>query len=240
MGTAPLGDAVFGPVDLDTPAKQIADELDGFRAGGRRMFATSSFQTNSVVLLHLLSEHAPGMPVYFLDTGYHFPETHAFRQALAARLDLDIRALASPVPRIQQRDAAGRLLFTSDPDRCCHLNKVLPLEPVLATHDLWISGIRGSQSSHRASMGRTARGRHGIERYHPLIDWDARMVHAWIERHDLPRHPLDDAGYLSVGCAPCTRRLADDPGIGGIDDRGGRWAGLKKTECGLHLPDGGA
>ena len=232
---------LFGPAfDLDAESARIRAELMGFQEAGRRLFATSSFQTNSVVLLHLLSLHAPQTPVYFLDTGYHFPETHAFRQALAARLELDIRPLASPVPRIQQRDAHGRLLFTSDPDRCCHLNKVLPLDPIIATHDVWISGIRGSQSANRAGMGRRSVGRHGIERYHPLIDWDGRMVHAWIQQHDLPRHPLDDAGYLSIGCAPCTRRLADDPGIGGLDDRGGRWAGLRKTECGLHLPGGGA
>lgn len=232
---------MFGPIDLDTPVARIRDELAGYRAAGRRMFATSSFQTNSVVLLHLIGQHAPEVPVYFLDTGFHFPETHAFRKLLAAVLGLDIRVVASPVPRIQQRDGAGRLLFTSDPDRCCHLNKVLPLEPVLATHDLWISGIRGSQSANRRSMGREATGRHGVQRFHPLIDWSGRMVHTYIERHDLPRHPLDDAGYLSIGCQPCTRRLVDDPGIGGgLDDRGGRWAGLKKTECGLHLPGGGA
>jgi phosphoadenosine phosphosulfate reductase len=232
---------VFGPVDLDTPVARIRGELSAYRASGRRMFATSSFQTNSVVLLHLLAEHAPEVPVYFLDTGFHFPETHAFRRQLADRLGLDIRVAVSPVSRIQQRDGAGRLLFTSDPDRCCHLNKVLPLEPVLATHDLWISGIRGSQSENRASLGRASTGRHGVQRFHPLIDWNGRMVHSYIERHELPRHPLDDAGYLSIGCQPCTRRLVDDPGIGGgLDDRGGRWAGLKKTECGLHLPGGEA
>jgi phosphoadenosine phosphosulfate reductase len=209
------------------------------RAEGLRLFATSSFQTNSLVLLHLLSRLAPSVPVWFLNTGYHFPETLDFRRQLARDLGLDIRDARSPVARVQQRDAAGRLLFTSDPDRCCHLNKVLPLDPVIATNDVWISGIRGAQSANRAQMGRHAKGRHGVRRFHPLIDWDGRMVHHYIEAHGLPRHPLDSAGYLSLGCSPCTRRLVDDPGIGGLDDRGGRWAGLKKTECGLHMDGGG-
>jgi len=227
---------VFAPIELDRRTARIAAELAAFREAGRRMFATSSFQTNSVVLLHLLGEHAPEVPVYFLDTGYHFPETHRFRQQLAERFGLTVHVLSSPVSRTHQLDGAGRLLFTSDPDRCCHLNKVLPLEPVIATHDLWINGIRASQSAHRATLERTSTGRHGIERYHPILEWDARIVWTYLQEHDLPAHPLDDEGYASIGCVPCTRKILDDPGIGGVDDRGGRWAGLNKTECGLHLP----
>lgn len=232
-------DARRDPEDLVPRLARIADELAAYRAAGRRPFATSSFQTNSLVLLHLIARWAPEVPVYFLNTGFHFPETLAFRRQLARRLGLDIRQLYAPVSRNQQRDAAGRLLFTSDPDRCCHLNKVLPLEPVIAENDLWISGVRAAQSATRAAMGRTATGRRGIERYHPIIDWTSRDVYRYITAHDLPPHPLDAAGYASIGCAPCTRRLVDQPDLGGaLDDRDGRWAGMKKTECGLHLGGG--
>jgi phosphoadenosine phosphosulfate reductase len=221
---------LFGPVDLDGPVQRIEAELADYRRRGLRMFASSSFQTNSVVLLHLLSRFAPEVPVCFLNTGFHFPETLDFRRNLERRLGLRIVELFSPVERGQQRDAAGRLLFTSDPDHCCHLNKVLPLEPVLASHDLWINGVRAAQSETRAAMAREERGRRGILRYHPLLDWSSRMVWTYLQRHDLPSHPLEDQGYHSVGCRPCTRKVGE-----GLDDRSGRWTGLKKTECGLHL-----
>lgn len=221
-------------MNLTARVESFQAHLDRYRSDGLRPFATSSFQSNSVVLLHLLSRFGPEVPVYFLDTGYHFPETLAFRDRLAARLGLDVRTLRSPISRELQRDAAGRLLFCSDPDRCCELNKVLPLEPITAGYDVWISGLRGSQSAHRATLGREEPGRNGVLRYHPLIDWDARAVHGYIEEHGLPRHPLEAEGYLSVGCQPCTRKALAT----GLDDRSGRWAGQRKTECGLHLDAG--
>jgi phosphoadenosine phosphosulfate reductase len=248
MGTDPEGAGVAdaglfgGPPALGPLVEAVAAELGAHAAAGARMFATSSFQTNSVVLLDLLDRFAPQVPVYFLNTGYHFPETLRFRRALGERFSLKIIDLFSPVERGQQRDAEGRLLFTSDPDHCCHLNKVLPLDPIIAAHDLWISGIRGSQSSVRQGMGKESVGRGGVRRYHPLHAWDGRTTWAYIEERGLPRHPLEDEGYLSLGCRPCTRRLADEAGPAGLDDRGGRWFGLKKTECGLHLdgaPAGG-
>ena len=218
-------------IDFTPYREPIAEKLASYRERGLRTYATSSFQTNSVVLLHLLHELAPETPVYFLNTGFHCPETLAFRRARQKRLDLKILDLRSPVPLVQQRDSAGHQLYASDPDRCCHLNKVLPLDPILAGHDVWINGVRASQSEQRASMAEEERGRGGILRYHPLLQWNAKMIHYYIEQHALPRHPLEEAGFPSVGCEPCTRHAAD------LDDRGGRWAGLKKTECGLHLPE---
>lgn len=229
------------PPHLAPRIDRIAHELAAYAASGDRLFATSSFQSNSVVLLHLLSRLASEVPVYFLQTGFHFPETLRFKRTLTERFGLDVRALRSPVSRDQQR-SQGRLLFSVDPDHCCHLNKVLPLEPVLAAHDVWVSGVRAGQSSTRAAMGRTARGRGGITRYHPIIDWTARDVYAYVTAHELPAHPLEAQGYVSVGCAPCTRRPIDEPDLGGDTatdgERGGRWAGMAKTECGLHLPAG--
>jgi len=219
-------------VSWDQKIESFRMRIAAYRERKLRMFATSSFQTNSVVLLHLIAEHAPDVPVFFLDTGYHFPETLRFRDTLQETLGLDIRILRSPVNRLQQRDSDGTMLFASDPEHCCHINKVLPLEPVLLSNDVWISGVRASQSQERAAMGEEARGRHGILRYHPLIEWTARDVHYYIQEHALPTHPLEADNYASIGCRPCTRKL-DLNAL--LDDRGGRWFGMKKTECGLHL-----
>ena len=217
--------------DFDAEIEQIRARLDGYSAAGKRCFATSSFQTNSVVLLDLLDRFAPDVPVYFLNTGYHFSETLAFKRALSRRFKLKIFDVRSPVSRDQQRDGQGRLLFSSDPDHCCHLNKVLPLDPVLLQHDVWVNGIRASQGDARRDRQEEERGRHGILRYHPLLRWGGREIYQWLDRHDLPRHPLENEGYASIGCQPCTRRILDQLDL---DDRGGRWTGMKKTECGLH------
>ena len=218
---------------LEREVEAITARLDRYREQGLRMFSTSSFQTNSVALLHVLSTHAADVPIFFLDTGYHFPETLRFKRELEARFGLQVRTLRSEVSRLQQRDAAGRLLFASDPDSCCHLNKVAPLEPVLASHDVWINGVRAAQSSHRAGLLPEQNDeRRGILRFHPLLDWTASMISDYRLAHDLPAHPLDELGYASVGCEPCTRRTGGDASV---DDRRGRWLGLSKTECGLHL-----
>lgn len=234
MDAAELSDSPAVMIDFGSKVEAIRAQLDAFRAQRLRCFATSSFQTQSVPLLHLLSLYAPDIPIYFLNTGYLFPETLAFRDQLARDWGLTVRCLRSGVPRAQQRGTDGRFLFASDPDACCDLNKVAPLEPVLAAHDVWINGVRATQSSVRAAMKALQPTRQGVLRYHPLLDWDARMVHYYIEQNGLPRHPLEDAGYGSIGCQPCTRRLSAE-----LDDRGGRWQGLGKTECGLHTTLGG-
>ncbi len=220
--------------DFQPHLDQIAARLDGYRQRGSRMFSTSSFQTNSVVLLHIISTLAPEVPVYFLNTGFCFAETLEFRDSLAARLGLTVRQVSSPVPRLQQRDERGRLLFASDPDFCCHLNKVAPLEPVLHAHDVWINGVRASQSETRAAMKVEQHARHGTLRFHPVLKWTSKMVWEYRELHDLPAHPLEAQGYFSIGCQPCTRRPLGEDACEALDDRSGRWSGLKKTECGLH------
>jgi phosphoadenosine phosphosulfate reductase len=139
------------------------------------------------------------------------------------------------VSKTQQLSPDGRLLFATDPDRCCYLNKIQPLEPVLAAHDVWISGVRADQTAHRKAMMTEQPGPQGTIRYHPMIHWTARDVHDYRTKHALPSHPLEEKGYLSVGCEPCTRKFTE-----ALDDRGGRWYGMKKKECGLHtgLPVG--
>ena len=209
----------------------IKEDLDGYKARGLKIFASSSLQTNSMPLLHIISKVAPEIPIYFLNTGYHFPETLSFRKEVTDLLGLNITDLYSAVPRNQQRDAVGRLLFTSDPDYCCYINKIQPLEPILAANDVWISGVRGDQSSTRAAMKREERAPNGVIRFHPMLGWNSKMVYDYIRENNLPKHPLEGEGYLSIGCEPCTRKI-DVNAL--LDDRSGRWAGMNKTECGLH------
>jgi phosphoadenosine phosphosulfate reductase len=208
--------------------EEIAAQLVIFKSKGLRVFATSSFQTNSVVLLHIIHRLAPEIPIYVLNTGFLFPETLLFQKRLASQWALDVRSLRSSTPRINQRSNDGRFLFASDPDTCCHLNKVAPLEPVLSSNDVWINGIRASQSNTRRNMAKL-HPTEGILRYHPLLEWNAQMIYEYIEVHSLPKHPLEEEGFVSIGCRPCTARWSES-----MDGRGGRWAGLKKTECGLH------
>ena len=211
--------------------EQIRAQIAGYRERGLSLFATSSFQTQSVVLLHMLSRIDRSIPIVMLNTGYLFPETLGYRDELAERFGLTVRSVTSPVPKVQQRGADGRLMFAVDPDYCCHLNKVLPMEPVLEEFDVWVNGVRGDQSDTRRQFAVEERTPQGALRFHPMLDWDARRVEAYIREHDLPRHPLDAEGYVSIGCQPCTRRMNLDIET---DPRLARWFGLNKTECGLH------
>lgn len=222
----------------ESAERKVAAALERFsayEAEGKRIFLSSSFQSQSLPLLHIVSRHGGQISVVFLDTGYHFPETLAFRDAIVGQLGLNLVNVRPAVPKSDQRTADGRLLFAADTDKCCYLNKVLPLEPYLHAYDVWISGVRSDQSAVRADFNAEQSGPHGILRYHPMIDWTAREVYAYREAHGLPEHPLEKQGYLSIGCMPCTRTFAAS-----LDDRGGRWSGQSKTECGLHTELGKA
>lgn len=201
-----------------------------YQREGLRIFASSSFQTHSIPMLHILSEVDNSIPVYFLHTGYHFSETLQYKDQIAKLLHIQVVDVSSPVPKINQRDKQGNLYFTTDPDYCCYLNKTLPMEPVLAQYDVWISGVRKDQSEVRKTMDYEQPGKHGAMRFHPMLDWTNKLIYQYCKDHKLPRHPLEDAGYLSIGCEPCTMKMATL-----LDnDRSGRWFGLHKSECGLH------
>lgn len=209
--------------------EQFHHRVKEFRAEGKLLFASTSFQGHSVPLLHMLSRIDRTIPVYYVDTGYLFPETLRFRDTLKERYGLSFVGLRPLVAKSQQRNAEGALMYAWDPDRCCYLNKVQPLEHVLAERDVWINGVRADQSATRRAMAVEQPAAYGCLRYHPVLDWDARMIHRYITEHGLPRHPLEAEGYLSIGCEPCTRKAMD-----GYDERTSRWFGLKKTECGLN------
>ncbi len=208
---------------------QIQKQLEAYRERGLKLFTTSSFQTHSIVLLHIMIQIDRTIPVYFINTGYHFPETIAFRNQIVELLGLNLQDIYADVPRNMQKDASGKLLFASDPDFCCHLNKVQPLDNLLPKYDVWINGVRADQSAVRKAMKTEQPAKYGVVRFHPMLDWSGRMIETYLKEHRIPRHPLEMQGYLSIGCEPCTRKF--DPNI---TEREARWFGLNKTECGLH------
>jgi len=194
-----------------------------------RLAATSSFQTQSVALLHLISVVRPDIPVIFLDTGYHFPETLAYRDQLVERFGLTLRVVSSAMNRTDFIRQYGDALYRRDPDLCCHINKVEPMQRALEDLDAWITGIRRDQTANRAAAQTIEQLPDGRIKVNPLLGWTRRDLWAYIKIHNLPEHPLFTKGYLSIGCAPCT-----SPVMTGQDERAGRWAGTTKCECGLH------
>lgn len=189
----------------------------------------SSFGAESAVLLHLVAQAAPDTPVLFLDTGKHFPETLAYRDELAARLGLNIVNLTPDPDDLAQKDAT-ELRWSYDPDGCCDIRKVKPLEKALADFDTSITGRKGFQSATRQGLARfELDGTTGRLKFNPLANWTREELDAYFKAHDLPRHLLESQGYPSIGCSPCTSKVQ-----AGEDPRSGRWRGWDKTECGIH------
>jgi phosphoadenosine phosphosulfate reductase len=194
----------------------------------------SSFGAESAALLHLVASVDPSVPVLFLDTGKHFPETLAYRDALVARLGLtDFRNL-TPDPELLAKKDATELRWSYDPDGCCEIRKVLPLAAAMEGFDASITGRKAFQASTRNALPRfeiDTSNAVGRMKFNPLADWTRDDISAYFDAHDLPRHPLVAQGYLSIGCAPCTSVVKP-----GEDPRSGRWRGWDKTECGIHTP----
>jgi len=199
---------------------------------GQRLCLTCSWQKQSSVLVHLVSELGLGIDVIELDTHLFFKETYETREALVARYGLN---LIQPeiITVAEQHKQEGPNLWESDPDRCCHIRKVEPLIRALDPYDAWISGIRRDQSPSRANARKVERSeRYGVWKIQPLADWDEERVWSYIVANDIPYNPLHDAGYRSIGCIPCTRPIRPDE-----EERAGRWAGSDKLECGIHIEE---
>jgi phosphoadenosine phosphosulfate reductase len=207
------------------PADIVAWAVDRFRP---RIAASSSFQTQSVALLHIISRVRPELPVLFIDTGYHFPETLAYRDQLIAQFGLNVQVIKR-ADDLVNRDQQGTPLYLRDTQLCCYVNKVEPMQQALAGLDAWVTGIRRDQTENRRNAQPVEHLANGTYKINPLVAWTDRDLWTYIHQHDLPVHPLFHQGYASVGCAPCTR-----PVQAGEDSRAGRWAGTNKTECGLH------
>lgn len=208
--------------------EEIKYKIKNYKSEGKRIFATSSFQTQSIVLLHIISKLDNSIPVYFINTGYLFPETLMYKDLIQRLFNLKIISLRPHVPKNLQKDINGNLLFTSDPDFCCYLNKTQPLDSILAENDVWISGVRASQNENRKKLSTEGKAPHNVIRFHPLIEWTDEQITNYINENNLPVHSLDNIGYKSIGCEPCTR-ISESFSL-----RDGRWFGLNKTECGLH------
>ncbi|GGF45653.1 phosphoadenosine phosphosulfate reductase [Azorhizobium oxalatiphilum] len=194
-----------------------------------RIAAVSSFGTESVVLLHMLAQVDPSVPVLFLDTGHLFTETLDYRDALIARLGLtDVRTFRPDEALRAARDPDNDL-WASDTDACCDLRKVEPLGRALAPFDAWINGRKRYQAATRAAIPFVEQD-DGRVKYNPLAALGPEEIAAWMTAHDLPQHPLQHFGFSSIGCMPCTSRAKP-----GEDARAGRWRGQAKTECGIHV-----
>jgi len=185
----------------------------------------------NTVVPELTARYAPGVDVLFLDTGYHFPETVGVRDALAATPGLNVVDVRNPQSVAEHEAALGPRPYETDPEACCRLRKVEPLNAALAGYEAWVTGLRRVDTDHRAGAAVVEwDAKHGMVKINPLVAWTLERVHRYAEENGCLLNPLLDDGYPSIGCEPCTRRVAP-----GEDARAGRWSGRSKTECGIHL-----
>jgi len=216
---------------LDSTASEtlLHDAITSRFAG--RIALVSSFGTESAVLLHMVAQIDPSLPIIFLDTGKLFPETLAYRDTLIAQLGLtDVRSIRPSGAQLAAYDPDDRL-WQKDADLCCAIRKTNPLDDALEGFEAWITGRKRSQSATRAQLEPIETGADGRITVNPLAFWSDEQLEAYFDAHNLPRHPLQAEGYTSIGCATCTAKP-----LPGADKRSGRWAGKAKTECGIHMP----
>lgn len=192
---------------------------------------TCSFQIEGMVLAHLLKERLPALPVLFLDTGYHFPQTYEYRDRMMRQWSLNVVNVL-PAQTVAEQESTFGILYRVDPTRCCQMRKVEPLLRALEPYDIWLAGLRREQSAtrkhlkkvelHRLPTGKT------LWKVNPLADWTSEQVWQYADENGIPHLQQYDEGYLSIGCEPCTA-LPTDPN----NPRSGRWGGTR-LECGIH------
>jgi len=219
--------------DLDNKIQDARQLIAAELANQGEACITSSFQAECVVLLHMVREQRAGIPVLFLETGYHFPETLAYRDQMTKDWSLNLVNLAAK-QSVADQEAQFGILNQTDPGKCCGLRKVEPLFAGLASYDIWFTALRRDQSPTRANLqpvepfklpaGKT------VEKVSPLAFWTNKDVWQFLRRYEIPALSLYDQGYTSIGCAPCTA-LPFDP----ENPRSGRWQGKQKLECGIHI-----
>lgn len=195
---------------------------------GLRVAVSSSFGTESAVLLDMVARINPATPVVFVDTDRLFAETNAYREQLTKHLGLlDVRVV-KPSPELTENMDPDGTLYQSDPDACCHARKVMPYALAVSDFDVLITGRKRHHGDTREELDVVeATGTH--VKVNPLVHFDAADIEAVLQSRKLPRHPLAGAGYLSIGCEPCTNKTCVRDGV-----RSGRWVGADKTECGIH------
>jgi len=219
--------------ELDQKIQDARQLITAELAKNRAACITSSFQAECVVLVHMLKEQRPNIPVLFLETGYHFPETLAYRDQMTSDWNLNLVNLEAK-RSVKEQESLFGILNQTEPSKCCGLRKVEPLFAGLANYDTWFTALRREQSPTRANLqevepfklpvGKT------LEKVSPLAAWTNKDVWQYLSRYDIPALSLYDQGYTSIGCQPCTV-LPFDPN----NPRSGRWQGKEKLECGIHI-----
>ncbi len=237
IGLPPLTPAEVAELDQRFQSESTTEILTwAWNYFGNRAAIGTSFQGAGLVMLHLAREAGLPFPTFTLDTGLLFPETLAVKQRLEEFLCIKIEALLPDLTVAEQTEAMGPELWLRDPDLCCTVRKVMPLQRRLADLNAWITGLRREQSSTRANVGiielYTLEG-HSVSRdivkLNPMANWTRTAIWDYIRQHGIPYNPLHDQGYRSIGCQPCTHRTAV-----GDNERAGRWTGFSKVECGIH------
>jgi len=218
---------------LEKEAREfLREKLAGASAGESGACVTSSFQAEAIVVLDLVREIMPDVPVIFVDTGYHFAETLEYRDRMARRWGLNLINVSAARSVAEQESKFGILNQTA-PDRCCAMRKVEPLFRALERYRVWLTGLRRQQSKSRANLRAEETfvlpSGHALRKLNPLAEWTTRDVWQYAQEHNIPLLPLYEEGYTSIGCEPCTS-LPLDPN----DPRSGRWGG-QKMECGIHV-----
>jgi phosphoadenosine phosphosulfate reductase len=222
----PAAEALDRALRHASPAEVIAAALQ--TVGRERLALISSFGTESAALLKVMADVDPAIPVVFLDTGWLFEETLAYRDTLIATLGLrDVRSI-KPLPETLSQQDPDRELWFSDPDACCRIRKVEPLKRALAPFSAWINGRKRFQGGFRAGIP-VVEDDGARLKFNPFANVSREEIEAIYRLAKLPPHPLAASGFLSVGCMPCTSRTSPDE-----DARAGRWRGRPKTECGIH------
>ncbi|WP_406830954.1 phosphoadenylyl-sulfate reductase [Pedococcus sp. KACC 23699] len=230
------GEQRFGALEADGAHASYENRVELAREAlrwaaktfGDRLTVASSM--GDEVLVHLVGTTIPGADVFFLDTGYHFAETLGTRDAYEAMLPVNIRTILPLLTVPQQDEQYGAKLHDRDPNACCAMRKVEPLNRALSTHDAWVTGMRRVDAPTRTDIGIVGwDGKRAMVKLNPIAGWSDDDVDRYVEEHGVFLNPLRQEGYASIGCAPCTRPVAE-----GEDARAGRWAGKDKTECGLH------
>ena len=219
-------DALSAQFETKTPREIIRWAVETFAPD---IAMSTSFQTQSMPLLHMAIQIMPELRIFFLDTCYHFWDTLIFREKIQKAWKLNVVDLYRDSRWDVFARQNTRALPVQDPDLCCYIHKVQPMQKALSGLRAWISGIRRDQTTERSHAKILELQNDGLLKVNPLLNWTKRDVQAYMEEYHLPTHPLYERGYRSIGCAPCTIAIGLND-----DDRAGRWAGRGKTECGLH------
>jgi phosphoadenosine phosphosulfate reductase len=205
-------------------------------SGLERIGIASAFQAEGTAVIHMATRIRPDVPILFLETGFHFEETLQFKQELTERFGLNVVDLGGDHTPESQETRFGPRLYERNPDLCCDLNKVIPFNRALRQLDGWITSLRRDSAFTRKHTPIVYRYEcepgHWLVKVNPIANWTRAEVWRYLKEHDIPRHPLYELGYSSIGCAPCTRMI-----FRGEDERAGRWSGVMKTECGIHAEE---